>query len=76
MARLVDIRVLEEDYTSEWAFPTFAITKNNGTIRVVSDFSFRKAISIPYLMSPIFITKDLGHDLVHGKFLPLVQHWI
>jgi hypothetical protein len=48
IARLVDIGVLEEDYTSEWASPTFAIAKNNGTIRVVSDFSFRKAISIPY----------------------------
>jgi hypothetical protein len=47
IARLVDIGVLEEDYTSEWASPTFAIVKKNGTIRVVSDF--RKAISIPYL---------------------------
>ena len=38
IARLVDIGVLEEDYSSEWASPTFAIPKNNGTIRVVSDF--------------------------------------
>jgi Reverse transcriptase (RNA-dependent DNA polymerase) len=38
IARLVDIGVLEEDYSSEWAFPTFAIAKKNGTIRVVSDF--------------------------------------
>jgi transposase InsO family protein len=38
IARLVDIGVLEEDYTSEWASPTFAIAKKNGTIRVVSDF--------------------------------------
>jgi hypothetical protein len=28
--RFVDIRVLEEDYSSEWAFPTFAITRKNG----------------------------------------------
>jgi hypothetical protein len=34
----VDIRVLEEDYSSEWESPTFAIAKKNGTIRVVSDF--------------------------------------
>jgi hypothetical protein len=27
IARLVDIGVLEEDYTSEWASPTFAIAK-------------------------------------------------
>jgi hypothetical protein len=38
IARLVDIGVLEEDYVSEWASPTFAISKKNGTIRVVSDF--------------------------------------
>jgi hypothetical protein len=37
---LVDIGVLEEDYSSEWAsmFPTFVIPKKNGTIRVVTDF--------------------------------------
>ncbi len=38
IAKLVDIGVLEEDYSSEWASPTFAIAKKNGTIRVVSDF--------------------------------------
>jgi hypothetical protein len=37
IARLVDIGVLEEDYTSEWASPTFAISEKNETIRVVSD---------------------------------------
>jgi hypothetical protein len=38
----VDIGVLEEDpdYSSEWAslFPSFAISKKNGTIRVVTAF--------------------------------------
>jgi hypothetical protein len=38
ITRLVDIRVLGEDYASEWASPTFAIPQKNGTIRVVSDF--------------------------------------
>jgi hypothetical protein len=38
IARLMEIGVLEEDYTSEWASPSFAIAKKNGTIRVVSDF--------------------------------------
>jgi hypothetical protein len=38
IARLVDIGVLKEDYTSEWASPIFAIAKKNETIRVVSDF--------------------------------------
>jgi hypothetical protein len=48
IARLVDIEVLDEDYTSEWASPTFEIARENGIIRAVSDFRFRKAISIPY----------------------------
>jgi hypothetical protein len=36
----VDIEVLEKDYSSEWAsvFPSFAIPKKNGTIRVITDF--------------------------------------
>jgi hypothetical protein len=36
----VDIGVLEEDYSSEWAsiYPSFAIPKKNGTIRVITDF--------------------------------------
>jgi hypothetical protein len=29
IARFVDIGVLKEDYTSEWASPTFAIAKEN-----------------------------------------------
>jgi hypothetical protein len=39
IVRLVDIEVFEEDYASEWAshFPSFAIPKKNGTIRVVTD---------------------------------------
>jgi hypothetical protein len=40
IVRLVDIAVLEEDYSSEWAYriPSFAIPKKNGTTRVVTDF--------------------------------------
>jgi hypothetical protein len=38
IVRLVDIGVLEEDYSSEWASPSFAIPKKKGTIRVVTDF--------------------------------------
>jgi hypothetical protein len=40
IVRLVDIGILEEDYSSEWSscFPSFAIPKTNGTIRVVTDF--------------------------------------
>jgi hypothetical protein len=40
IVRLVDIGVLEEDYSSEWAskYPSFAIPKKNRAIRVVFDF--------------------------------------
>jgi hypothetical protein len=38
IVRLVDIGVLEEDYSSEWASPSFAIPKKNGTIRLVTNF--------------------------------------
>jgi hypothetical protein len=42
IVRLVDIGVLEEEYSSEWdsRCPSFAIPKKNrnGTIRVVTDF--------------------------------------
>jgi hypothetical protein len=36
----VNIGVLEEYYSSEWAslVPSFAIPKKNGTTRVVTDF--------------------------------------
>jgi hypothetical protein len=39
IVRLVDIGVLEEEYSSEWAsyIPSFAILKKNRTIRVVTD---------------------------------------
>jgi hypothetical protein len=59
--RLVDIGVLEEDYSSEWAslFPSFEIPKKNGTIRVVTDF--RKVnLLLKLKMTPISYSKDWG----------------
>jgi hypothetical protein len=38
IVRLVDIGVLEEDYSIEWASTSFAIPKKNGKIRVITDF--------------------------------------
>jgi hypothetical protein len=35
---MVDIGVLEEDYSSEFSSPSFSIPKKRGTIRVVTDF--------------------------------------
>jgi hypothetical protein len=44
IVRLVDIGVLDEDYSSEWASLSlsFAIPNKNGTVRVVTDFSKNK----------------------------------
>jgi hypothetical protein len=57
----VDIVVLEEDYSSEWAFliPSFAIPKKNGsaTIRVVTDFR-NLILLLKHAMSRISYSKD------------------
>jgi hypothetical protein len=61
IAGLVDIGVLEEDYTFAWASPTFAIAKKNGIIRVVSDF--RKLNSL--LQHHPFPTTKIG-DMIRS----------
>jgi hypothetical protein len=55
----VDIGVLEEDYSSEWAsrIPSFEIPKKNGTIRVVTDFR-KLNLLLKHRMSLIFFSKD------------------
>jgi hypothetical protein len=60
IVRLVDIGVLEEDYSSEWASmsPSFTIPKNNGTIRFVTDF-MKLNLLLKRRMSPISYFKDL-----------------
>jgi hypothetical protein len=61
IVRLVDIGVLEEDYSSEWASssPSFAIPKKNGsiTIRVITDFR-KFNLLLKHGMSPISYSKD------------------
>jgi hypothetical protein len=59
IVRLVDIGVLEEDYSSEWAslFPSFAIPKKNGTIRVFTDFRNLNLL-LKQTMSAISYSKD------------------
>jgi hypothetical protein len=54
IVRLVDIGVLEGDYSSEWAssIQSFAIPKKNGTIRVVTDFR-KLNLLLKHAMSPI-----------------------
>jgi hypothetical protein len=61
IVRLVDIGVLEEEYSSEWASPSFAIPKKNGiaTIRVVTDFR-KLNLLLKCRMSPISYSKDWG----------------
>jgi hypothetical protein len=55
----VDIGVLEEDYSSEWASPSFAIPKKSGegTIRFVTDFRNLNLL-LKRCMSPISYSKD------------------
>jgi hypothetical protein len=64
--RLVDIGVLEEDYYSEWASPSFATARKNGTIRVVTDFR-KNRTQLIVETSPISYSKDWGHDLFNGR---------
>jgi hypothetical protein len=68
IVRLVDIGVLEEDYSSEWAsmFPSFAIPEKNGTIRVVTNFR-KLNLLLKRCMSPISYSKDWGHDPFNGR---------
>jgi hypothetical protein len=68
IVRLVNIGVLEEDYASELAFPSFAIPKKNGcsTIRVVTDF-MKLNLLLKRIMSPISYSKDWGHDPFNGR---------
>jgi hypothetical protein len=69
--RLVDIGVLGEDYSSEWASPSFAIPKKNGeaTIRVVTDFR-RLNLLLKLTISPISYSKywRRWHDPINGRF--------
>jgi hypothetical protein len=57
IVRLVDIRVLEEDYSSEWDSPSFANPKKKGTIRVVTDFR-KLNLLLKHSLSPISYSKD------------------
>jgi hypothetical protein len=57
IVRLVGIRVLEEDYSSEWASPSFAIPKKNGTKRIVTEIR-KLNLLLKHRMSPIYYSKD------------------
>jgi hypothetical protein len=57
IVRLVDIGILEEDYSSEWASPSFAVSKKNGAISVVTDFR-KLNLLLNRRMSPISYSKD------------------
>jgi hypothetical protein len=72
IVKLVDIGVLEEDYSSEWSSlsPSFAFPKKNGsiTIRVVTDFR-KFNLLLKHAMSAISYSKDWGiqHDPFNGR---------
>jgi hypothetical protein len=60
---LVDIGVLEEDYSSEWASPSFSIPKKNGTIRVVTDF---RKLNLLLKRHPFCIPKIGKADMIRS----------
>jgi hypothetical protein len=72
IVRLVHIGegLLEEDYSSEWAsrIPSFAISKENGTIRFVTDFR-KLNLLLKHAMSPITYSKDRDscYDTFNGR---------
>jgi hypothetical protein len=68
IVRLVDIGVLEEDYSSEWSSPSFAIHKKNGTIRVVTDFRNNRTQLIfeNTECHPFPIPKIEHRDMIHS----------
>jgi hypothetical protein len=57
IVRLVDIGVLEEDYSSEWASPSFSIPNKNGIIVVVTNFR-KLNLLLKHCMSSISYSKD------------------
>jgi hypothetical protein len=65
IVRLEDTWVLEEDYSSEWGSPSFAIPKKNGTIRVVTNYR-KLNLLLKCRMSPIFYSEDWGYDPFNG----------
>jgi hypothetical protein len=75
--RLMDIGVLEEDYSSEWAclLPKFSILKKirEETRSVVTDFR-KLNLLLKHRMSPISYSKDWGHDPVQWNDFPFLQH--
>jgi hypothetical protein len=57
IVRLMEIGVLEEDYSSEWASPSFSIHIKSIAIRVVADF-WKLNLLLKHTMSPISYSKD------------------
>jgi hypothetical protein len=66
IVRLVDIGVLEEDYSCEWYSQSFTFPNKNGTIRVVTDFR-KLNLFLKRKLSPIFYSKDWGYDPFNGR---------
>jgi hypothetical protein len=68
IVRLVDIGVLEDDYSSELSSPSLAIPKKNGAIRNVTDF-IKFNLLLKRRISPISYSKDwiILHDPFNGR---------
>jgi transposase len=70
IVRFLNNGVLEEYYSSEWPslFPSFAIPKKNGTIRIVTDFR-KLNFLFKHRILPISYSKDWEsvHDPFNGR---------
>jgi hypothetical protein len=68
IVRLVDIGVLEGDYSSEWASPSIAIPKKNGSSTIIVVTDFRK-LNLLLKRHPFPIPKigHHGHEPFNGR---------
>jgi hypothetical protein len=66
IVRLMDIEVLVEDFPSEWASPSIAIPKKNGTIIVVNDFR-KLNLLLKQEMPSISHSENWRHDPFNGR---------
>jgi hypothetical protein len=66
IVRLVEIGVLEDDYSYEWSSSSFAIPKKKGTIRVVTDFR-KLNLLLKRRMPHILNSREWGFDPFNGR---------
>ena len=71
--RLVELGVLVQQPTSEWASPTFIIPKKNGTVRFISDFREvnKRIVRTPYPIPKIATVLQEMEGITYATALDL-----